>query len=161
MCFARSATIPFKDLTPISQVLELWVRGSGGLAGKTFAEFVALAKADPKFALFASPVDRKRSACSGPAACWPDRREKLEAPFGSGRGRRHDTLLSNSVPSTILTLGELTNLHQSGKARILATFTPVRTADLPDVPTFTELGYPRCRRPARLRCSARPEWIRH
>ena len=41
----------------------------------------------------------------------------------------------------VIALQRLTNLHQGGKARILATFTPVRTADLPDVPTFTELGY--------------------
>jgi tripartite-type tricarboxylate transporter receptor subunit TctC len=51
-------------------------------------------------------------------------------------------LLSNSVPASILTLGELTNLHQSGKVRILATLTTTRTADLPEVPTFTEIGYP-------------------
>ena len=28
-----------------------------------------------------------------------------------------NALLGNSVPSSILTLGELTNLHQSGKVR--------------------------------------------
>jgi tripartite-type tricarboxylate transporter receptor subunit TctC len=48
---------PFKDLTPISQVLS-WSFGFAVPAAspaKTFAEFVALAKTDPKFALFASP----------------------------------------------------------------------------------------------------------
>jgi tripartite-type tricarboxylate transporter receptor subunit TctC len=61
---------------------------------------------------------------------------------GRGAADAMNALLGNSVPSAILTLGELTNLHQAGKARILATFTTVRTADLPEVPTFTEIGYP-------------------
>jgi hypothetical protein len=67
---------------------------------------------------------------------------KLEHVWFKGAADAMNALLGNSVPSTILTLGELTNLHQAGKARILATFTKTRTADLPDVPTFTELGYP-------------------
>ncbi len=54
-------------------------------------------------------------------------------------------MLGNSVPSAILTLGELTNLHQGGKARVLATFTAARTSDLPEVPTFAEMGYPAMR----------------
>jgi tripartite-type tricarboxylate transporter receptor subunit TctC len=40
-----------------------------------------------------------------------------------------------------VTLGELTNLDQSDKVRVLAMLTTSRTADLPDVPTFTEIGY--------------------
>ena len=43
-------------------------------------------------------------------------------------------------PSSIVTLGELTNLDQSDKVRVLAMLTTSRTADLPDVPTFTQ-GY--------------------
>ena len=48
---------PVKDLTPISQVL-WWSFGFAVPAespAKTFAEFVALAKSDPKYAMFASP----------------------------------------------------------------------------------------------------------
>jgi tripartite-type tricarboxylate transporter receptor subunit TctC len=62
-------------------------------------------------------------------------------PF-KGAADAMSALLSNNVPSSILTLGELTNLHQSGKVRLLATLTTARTADLPEVPTFTEIGYP-------------------
>ncbi|MFZ0071422.1 MAG: tripartite tricarboxylate transporter substrate-binding protein [Xanthobacteraceae bacterium] len=134
---------PFKDLTPISQVLS-WSFGFAVPAAspaKTFAEFVALAKADPKFALFASPSTGSGQHVLGLQLAGLIG-VKLEHVWFRGAADAMNALLSNSVPSTILTLGELTNLHQSGKARILATFTPVRTADLPDVPTFTELGYP-------------------
>jgi tripartite-type tricarboxylate transporter receptor subunit TctC len=134
---------PFKDLTPISQILS-WSFGFAVPAAspaKTFAEFVALAKADPKFALFASPSTGSGQHVLGLQLAGLIG-VKLEHVWFRGAADAMNALLSNSVPSTILTLGELTNLHQAGKARILATFTTVRTADLPDVPTFTELGYP-------------------
>jgi len=134
---------PFRDLTPISQILSR----SFGFAvptaspAKTFAEFVALAKSDPKFALFASPSTGSGQHVLGLQLAGLIG-VKLEHVWFRGAADAMNALLSNSVPSTILTLGELTNLHQAGKARILATFTTARTADLPDVPTFTELGYP-------------------
>jgi len=135
---------PIKDLTPISQILS-WSLGFAVPAAspaKTFAEFVALAKSDPKqFALFASPSTGSGQHVLGLQLGDLIGAKLQHVPF-RGAADAMNALLSNSVPCTILTLGELTNLHQSGKARILATFTTVRTPELPDVPTFTEIGYP-------------------
>jgi tripartite-type tricarboxylate transporter receptor subunit TctC len=132
-----------KDLTPISQVL-FWSFGFAVPAespAKTFAEFVALAKSDPKYAQFASPSTGSGQHMYGLQLGGLIGQKLDHIPF-KGAADAMNAILSNSVPSTILTLGELTNLHQSGKARILATFTSERTKDLPDVPTFKELGYP-------------------
>jgi tripartite-type tricarboxylate transporter receptor subunit TctC len=134
---------PFKDLTPISQVLS-WSFGFAvptASPAKTFPEFVALAKADPKFALFASPSTGSGQHVLGLQLAGLIG-VKLEHVWFKGAADAMNALIGNSVPSAILTLGELTNLHQGGKARILATLTRARTADLRDVPTFTELGYP-------------------
>ena len=134
---------PLKDLTPISKVL-FWSYGFAVPAAspaKTFAEFVALAKADPKFAQFASPSTGSGQHILGLQLGGLIGAKLDHIPF-KGAADAINALLGNNVPSAILTLGELTNLHQSGKARILATFTAVRTTDLPNVPTFAELGYP-------------------
>ncbi len=134
---------PFKDLTPISQIL-LWSYGFAVPAAspaKTFAEFVALAKADPKFAFYASPSTGSGQHILGLQLGDLIGRKLDHVPF-KGAADAINALLSNSVPSAILTLGELTNLHQSGKVRVLATLTAARTADLPEVPTFREIGYP-------------------
>jgi tripartite-type tricarboxylate transporter receptor subunit TctC len=133
---------PFKDLTPISQILH-WSYGFAvpdASPAKTFAEFVALAKADPKFAFFASPSTGSQQHILGLQLGNLIGAKLDHVPF-KGAADAMNALLGNSVPSAILTLGELTNLHQSGKVRVLATFTTSRTADLPGIPTFTEIGY--------------------
>jgi Tripartite tricarboxylate transporter family receptor len=108
---------------------------------KTFAEFVTLAKADPKVAFFASPSTGSQQHILGLQLGNLIGVKLDHVPF-KGAADAINALLSSSVPSSILTLGELTNLHQSGKVRVLATLTTSRTADLPDVPTFTEIGHP-------------------
>jgi tripartite-type tricarboxylate transporter receptor subunit TctC len=134
---------PFKDLTPISQIL-YWSFGFAVPAAspaKTFVEFVGLAKADPRFAFFASPSTGSGQHILGLQLGNLIGVKLDHVPF-KGAADAMSALISNSVPSSILTLGELTNLHQSGKVRILATLTTSRLADLPEVPTFTEIGYP-------------------
>ena len=134
---------PFKDLTPISQILH-WSYGFAVPAAspaKTFAEFVALAKSDPKFAFFASPSTGSQQHIMGLQIGNLIGVKLDHVPF-KGAADAMNALLGSSVPAAILTLGELTNLHQSGKVRLLATFTASRTADLPEVPTFAEVGYP-------------------
>jgi tripartite-type tricarboxylate transporter receptor subunit TctC len=134
---------PLKDLTPISKLL-FWSYGFAVPAAspaKSFAEFVALAIADPKFAQFASPSTGSSQHILGLQLGGLIGAKLDHIPF-KGAADAINAVLSNSVPSAILTLGELTNLHQNGKARILATLTTARTTDLPEVPTLTELGYP-------------------
>jgi tripartite-type tricarboxylate transporter receptor subunit TctC len=137
---------PLKDLTPISKLL-FWSYGFAVPAAspaKTFTEFVALAKADPKFAQFASPSTGSSQHILGLQLGGLIGARLDHIPF-KGAADAINAMLGNSVPSAILTLGELTNLHQGGKARVLATFTAARTTDLNEVPTFAELGYPAMR----------------
>jgi tripartite-type tricarboxylate transporter receptor subunit TctC len=137
---------PLKDLTPISKLL-FWSYGFAVPAAspaKSFSEFVALAKADPKFAQFASPSTGSSQHILGLQLGGLIGAKLDHIPF-KGAADAINAMLGNSVPSAILTLGELTNLHQGGKARVLATFTAARTADLPEVPTFSEMGYPAMR----------------
>jgi len=134
---------PLKDLTPISRVV-FWSYGFAvptDSPAKTFAEFIALAKANPKFAQYASPSTGSNQHILGLQLGGLIGAKLDHIPF-KGAADAINALLGNSVPSAILTLGELTNLHQGGKARILATFTAARTADLPNVPTLAEIGYP-------------------
>ena len=52
------------------------------------------------------------------------------------------SVLGGHVPALIVGYSDLIALHQSGKLRILATSGPARVSLTPEVPTFSELGYP-------------------
>jgi hypothetical protein len=47
-----------------------------------------------------------------------------------------------SFPGAVDALADLTELHRAGKVKVLATSGAKRSTALPDVPTFTELGFP-------------------
>jgi len=51
-------------------------------------------------------------------------------------------LLSGETPVMSATVGDAMSMVQAGKVRLLAIAAPERIKELPDVPTFTELGYP-------------------
>jgi tripartite-type tricarboxylate transporter receptor subunit TctC len=51
-------------------------------------------------------------------------------------------VLGDQLPSVVDTVPDLTELHRGGKIRVLGTSGSKRSPALPDVPTFTELGFP-------------------
>ena len=57
-----------------------------------------------------------------------------------GAGQVPVALMSGQISAASLTDADLSRLHRSGKARVLATTGPVRSVILPDIPTFKELG---------------------
>lgn len=134
---------PFTDLSPISK-LGVWDFGfavSADSPAKTLADYIKLAKSDPKFAMFGSPSSGSPQHLLGVQMSGligvP-----LEHVWFKGAADNLNALLSNAVPSSILGLGDLRSLYESGKVRVLATFGKERSPLMPEIPTMTELGYP-------------------
>jgi len=66
--------------------------------------------------------------------------EIVPIPFGGG-GEAVTNLLGGHVDVGILSIPSVKSHALSGKARILAVFSPVRSVDFPQVPTMGERGY--------------------
>ena len=62
------------------------------------------------------------------------------APAFNGSAPLMNALVGGQVPASVDTLADLTEMHRAGKIRVLASSGTQRSAALPDVPTFTELG---------------------
>ena len=65
----------------------------------------------------------------------------IHIPYKGG-GQASTDLVSNQVPVAVLGLAPMLVQHKNGKVRVLAVTSPRRNPALPDVPTFTEAGYP-------------------
>lgn len=50
-------------------------------------------------------------------------------------------IAGSHIPAGINTLGDMIEMHRSGRVRVLAVSGTARSPLLPDVPTFQELGY--------------------
>jgi len=57
-------------------------------------------------------------------------------------GQMLGDLEAGRLPAAMQVAGNVVQLHQTGRVRILAVSTEERLASLPDVPCFAELGYP-------------------
>lgn len=66
----------------------------------------------------------------------------VHVPYKGG-GQATTDLISNQVPIAVLGLAPMLVQHKNGKVRVLAVTSPWRNPALPDVPTFTEAGYPK------------------
>lgn len=67
--------------------------------------------------------------------------QMVHVPYKGG-GQASADLVANQVPVAVLGLAPMLVQHRNAKVRILAVSSPQRNAALPDVPTFTEAGYP-------------------
>lgn len=67
--------------------------------------------------------------------------QTVHTPYRGEAGMIAD-LLSGTIQMTVATVSTMRQYVQAGKLRALAVIGPQRAAGMPDVPTFTELGYP-------------------
>lgn len=106
---------------------------------KDFAGFAAAAKVEAPLRSFGVPFTGGAPTLIGEALGrhWSVAMEAI--PF-SGSGPVIQNVMAGQVPAGITGMPEAMAVHRSGKARVVAVSGAQRSALLPDVPTFKELG---------------------
>lgn len=137
---------PASDFAPVSLLarLDIGFVVSAASPVTTLKEFIARAKADPKYAMYASPAAGSLPHFFGLMMGKAVGVEMLHVPYKGSPAINND-LLGGQVPSAMNAVTDIIPLHKAGRLRMLATAGDERSRGAPDVPTFRELGFPEIR----------------
>ena len=109
------------------------------LEAKDLREFVALAKSKPLS--YGSPGNGTQGQLVAELFKRTAGIDLQHIPYKGASGAVTD-LIAGHIPVISTTLTTAASQIRAGRARALAISAPMRLADFPDIPTFTELGYP-------------------
>nr|WP_082016790.1 Bug family tripartite tricarboxylate transporter substrate binding protein [Cupriavidus sp. IDO] len=131
-----------RDFTPVAQTanFQLALATGPGTPAKSLKDYVSWIKASPDNNSYASPALGSIPHFFGLMIGKQVGVNMLHIPF-NGSAPLMSALVGGQVPASVDTLADLTEMHRAGKIRVLATSGTHRSVALPDVPTFTELGY--------------------
>lgn len=106
----------------------------------SLTEFVALAKSRPGQISIGSAGNGSGSHLAGELFQLNAGLKLIHIPYKSSGQVTADTM-TGQVQSSFATAPSVVQSYKSGKLKILAAASPKRSAALPDVPVFSELGY--------------------
>lgn len=108
---------------------------------KTLKDFLAWAKANPAQASYGSPGAGSMPHLLGALLGLRSGVELKHVPY-RGTVPSITDLVGGQIPAAMNPSGDYLQYMKAGRVRVLATSGKKRSPYLPDVPTFTELGYP-------------------
>lgn len=133
---------PKTDLVPIGFVAENPFALVVAPNVKSFSEFVAFAQQNSERATFGHGARGSPHHFLGLKLGEKIKVKLVDVPF-QGSTPMLASLMGGHLTAGMDPLsGTLLELHRGGKVKILAVSSPKRVPQLPDVPTFEELGYP-------------------
>ena len=134
---------PHKDLVPVGTVSEFPFTLISGAdpAVKTLGEYVDWAKKNPEKTNYGLPARGSQHHFFG-ILLGQSMGVKMEDVPYQGSAPMLVGLMGGQISAGIDVLGSPLEHHRAGKLRILAVSSQQRVPQLPDVPTFAELGYP-------------------
>jgi len=141
------STMPYdnlKDFTPVSLIVHvpnMLVVNPAAMPVNSFAEFVALVKANPGKYFFSSTGTGTSSHLSGELLKTMAGLDATHVPY-KGAVALNDLLSGEQVHFMFATIPSVIELVRAGRLRALAVTSKTRSAAVPDIPTIAELGYP-------------------
>lgn len=134
---------PIKDFQPITMTAELNIvlNVRSDFPAKTLKELVAYSKANPGKVSFGSAGVGTGLHMTGELTKMETGLDMVHVPY-PGVAKSLPDLLGGQLQVLMANPADVGNLIRDGRVRGLAVASKVREPTLPDVPTFTELGYP-------------------
>ena len=136
---------PLEDFTPVTTVCSVqFLLTIGPLVPadvRSLADFIVWCRGNPQAAMFGTVGAGSRPHFLGTMFARAANFDFAHLPY-KGNLQAVQDMLGSHVAANVSTIGNTLAHVQSGALRALATTAPRRSAALPDVPTFGELGYP-------------------
>ena len=147
--YKKSAYDPIKDFAPISNLANvlgvLDVRADSDI--KTFADLIAVLKANPDKYSFGSSGAGGYSHLFGELFLSSTQTKMVHIPY-KGLGPALTDLMGGQIQVVFDNLPSSEGFIEGGKLRALAVAAPHRLKNMPDVPTYAEVGYPQLNTPS-------------
>lgn len=135
---------PARDFTPVTRLigmsLVMFVGPAVPASVKTVKDYVEWVKTNPKHLVYGSPAAGATPHFTGAMFARAAGLDMQPVHYKGGAPAIQD-LVSGQVPVVFGSTSDGLAMVQAGRARALAVSAPSRTAMLPDVPTFQELGF--------------------
>jgi len=134
-----------KDVVPVARVADLpgmLVTTTKDFPPKTFAEFVAYAKANPGKVRFSSVGVGSFPQYDMEILARRAGLDLVHIPNKAGASGMLNDLVSGDAHLGFINAATPASMLRAGQLRAIAAITEKRMPDYPDVPTFAELGYP-------------------
>jgi tripartite-type tricarboxylate transporter receptor subunit TctC len=130
-----------RDLTPVARLLVMpsILAVNNNVLAKSFAEFVALAKAQPGKLSYASPGTGTPQHIAGEMLKAQAGIDIVHVPY---RGAVFTDVIGGRVTMTLQNMGSILPIVREGQLRGLAVTSLMRTPIMPALPTIAESGLP-------------------
>ncbi len=134
---------PLKDLAPVSLIIVVpnVIVMNAAIPAGSVKELVALMKAKPDSFSFGSSGTGSTQHLAGEAFKLATGTVATHVPY-KGSSQALADLVGGQIQLNFDTTSSAMSFIKSGKVKVLAVMTPKRSAELPDVPTLAEAGYP-------------------
>src|SRR2546425_10974098 len=143
--FAHQLQIkPSRDLVGIAKLVEIphIIATTAGFPANSLAELIALAKKDPGKINYASAGLGSYPHLDMEKLMKAAGIQMTHAPYKGGAGQMIPAIIAGEAPVAFLNLSSALPHIRSGRMKAIATTAPGRLAELPNVPTMAEQGFP-------------------